>query len=165
MTGYLKRLSLELPRLGLIEGFQFFDGPVPYRVTAAKVRDVWEPPIADVQRLDRRLKNMRRRFNVAADRDEPVKPGTMYTGETADGEIALSLSILADDAIAFQFFATQVTLKNDAADELLRAFEQFSADAPVVGGSSRIAGAGPNAGNLDRQLAGLHAEYDRRSGW
>ena len=88
-------------------------------------------------RLGRGAKTISTRLERARSHGEAVKPGTVFTGRSWDGELMIELGTIDADAVCLQVGGTpKLRLTDDQAAALLEAFAQFD-DASIPVGPVR----------------------------
>ena len=145
----IKLFAVELPALGTVEGWRILSGEFPYHLSATAIPEFWFMTVDDAIRLGRAATIIRHRFREAAERDKPIKTGSVLTRKSSADELIIDVKIYDDNAISLQFFTLPpVRLPGDDCLAVLKAFDCFAADVRLIGGGSSLglASAGPGAG-------------------
>jgi hypothetical protein len=112
------------PNVGTIEGWRN-SGPESYRLSVAGQPDWFMTP-QTAARLGRGAKTIITCLQQALTRGETVKPGTVFTGRSQDGELMIEFGAVDADAIHLQVGDTHdLRLAGDQARALLEAFALF----------------------------------------
>jgi hypothetical protein len=118
--------------VGTVEGWRNLAGPEAYRLSVAGQPDWFMTP-QTAARLGRGAKSISTRLQRARAHGEAVKPGTVFTGRSRDGELMIELGMIDADAIYLQVGAApKLRLTGGQATALLEAFALFwEASIPV----------------------------------
>ena len=110
------------PSVGVVEGWR---GPKSYRLSVAG-KPEWFMTPQTAARLGRGARTISTRLQRARTHSEAVKPCTVFTGRSKDGELMIEVGIIDANAIYVSFGdATRVRLTGDQAEVLLQAFALF----------------------------------------
>jgi hypothetical protein len=121
------------PNVGTLEGWRNISGPDSYRLSVAGQPDWFMTP-QTAARLGRGAKTISTRLQRACAHGETMKPGTVFTGRSRDGELMIELGTIDADAIYLQVGDTaKLRLTGDQAAALLEAFALFDDAAMPVG--------------------------------
>ncbi len=124
------------PNVGTVEGWCNIGGSESYRLSVAGQPDWFMTP-QTAARLGRGAKIISTRLQRARTHGESVKPGTVFTGRSWDGELMIELGTIDADAIYLQLGDTpKLRLTCDQAAALLKAFALFD-DASIPVGPVR----------------------------
>src|SRR5579862_509545 len=90
------------PNLGTVEGWRNISDPESYRLSAAGQPD-WSMTLQTAARLGRGARTVSTRLEWARTHGEAaVKPGTVFTGRSWNGELMIELGTIDADAIYLQ---------------------------------------------------------------
>jgi hypothetical protein len=124
------------PNVGTVEGWRNISGPESYRLSVAGQPDWFMTP-QTAARLSRGARSISIHLQRARTHGEAVKPGTVFTGRSQDGELMIELGTINADAIYLQVGDTpKIHLTGDQATALLEAFALFD-DASIPVGPVR----------------------------
>ena len=113
------------PGVGVIEGWRNLSGPESYRLSVAG-KPEWFMTPQTAARLGRGARTISTRLQRARTHSEAVKPCTVFTGRSQDGELMIEVGIIDANAIYVLFVdAPRLRLTGDQADVLLQAFALF----------------------------------------
>jgi hypothetical protein len=135
MTGQAKVRLFQIviePDVGTVEGWRNLSGPESYRLSVAGQPDWFMTP-QTAARLGRGVRTMSTRLQRARTHGEAVKPGTVFTGRSQDGELMIELGTIDADAIYLEVGdKPKLRLTGDQATAVLEAFALFwDASIPV----------------------------------
>jgi len=121
------------PSVGVVEGWR---GPESYRLSVAG-KPEWFMTPQTAARLGRGARTISTRLQRARTHSEAVKPRTVFTGRSKDGELMIEFGIIDANAIYVSFDdATRLRLTGDQAEVLLQAFALFE-DVSIPAGPVR----------------------------
>jgi hypothetical protein len=129
MTGQagvrLFQITIE-PNVGTVEGWRNISSPESYRLSVVGQPDWFMTP-QTAARLGRSAKTISTRLQRARMHGEGVKPSTMFTGRSRDGELMIELGTMDADAVYLQVGGgtPKLRLTGDQAAALLEAFALF----------------------------------------
>jgi hypothetical protein len=113
------------PGVGTVTGWRNISDPDSYRLSVAGQPDWFMTP-QTAARLGRGAKTISTRLQRARTYGEAVKPGTVFTGRSRDGELMIELGTIDGETIYLQVGNTpKVRLTGDQARALLEAFALF----------------------------------------
>ena len=113
------------PSVGVVEGWRNLSDPEFYRLSVAGKPDWFMTP-QTAARLGRGARTISTRFQRARTHSEAVKPCTVFTGRSKDGELMIDVGIIDANAIYVSFSdATRIRLTGDQAEVLLQSFALF----------------------------------------
>jgi hypothetical protein len=113
------------PSVSVVEGWRNLNGPESYRLSVAD-KPEWFMTPQTAARLGRGARTISARLQRARTHSEAVKPCTVFTGRSQDGELMIEIGIIDANAIYVSFGdATRFRLTGDQAEVLLQAFALF----------------------------------------
>ena len=113
------------PSVGVVEGWRDLCSPESYRLAVAG-KSEWFMTPQTAARLGRSARTISARLRRARTHSEAVKPCTVFTGRSKDGELMIEVGIIDANAIYISFRdATRLHLIGDQAEVLLQAFALF----------------------------------------
>src|ERR1700683_138513 len=126
------------PNVGPVEGWRNVSDPASYRLSVAG-QPGWFMTLQTAARLGRGARAVSTRLERARTHREAVKPGTVFTGRSWNGELMIELGTIDADAIYLQVDDTpKLRLTGDQAAALLKAFALFEDVSITVGAVRHI---------------------------